>query len=101
MLTDQSVIGLSFHFILVVVPVGHPALIIAVLLWLAASGLGNDLSAVMAQDQIPLGRMPLKIGFDGIGRKIQCLRDPLIAHTNGGIEIDLVHGFVCHRMSPF
>ena len=39
--------------------------------------------------------------FDGIGRKTEFLRNPLITHTNGGIKVDLIHGLVCHRMSPF
>ena len=101
MLTDQRVIGLFVDLILVAVPISHTAFVIAVLLRFATAGLRNRLSTVMAKNQVSLRRMPMQIGFDGIGGKVKRLRDPLITHTNSGIEIDLIHGFVCHRMSPF
>ena len=101
MLTDQGVIGLPVDLILMAVPVSHTALVIAVFLFFATTILRNRLPTVMAKDKPTPGRMSLQVGFDGIGRKTKFIRDPLITHTDGGIEIDPVHGFVSHWTSPF
>ena len=67
MLTDQLVIGLFIDLIFVAVPIGHTALVIAVHLRLSTTGLRNGLPAVMAKYQISLRRMPIQIGFYGVG----------------------------------
>lgn len=42
------------------------------------------------------------MGFDGVGRKIQLVSDPLVPHAAGSIEVNQIHGFVCHgRLLPW
>lgn len=101
MLTYQGVIGLSVDLILMAVPVSHATLVIAIFLFFATRILRNRLPTVMAKDKPLTVRMALQVGFDGVGRKTKFIRDPLITHTDGGIEIDPVHGFVSHSISPF
>ncbi|MDI9512403.1 MAG: hypothetical protein QM307_04595 [Bacillota bacterium] len=58
-LTGQGIKGLLVHLILVAVPVGHAALIVAVLFLFSALALRNGLATVMAQNQSRLRRMAL------------------------------------------
>ena len=66
-LASESVEGLLLYLVLVAVPVGHAAFVRAVFLFLPSWVLRNRLSAVMAEGLTQLERMPLQMGFNGVG----------------------------------
>ena len=80
-LASKGVEGLLLYLILVAVPVGHTAAVIAIPLFLASWFLLHGSAAMLTQHQMGLSGMPLQIGFHSIGRDPGLRRDPLISHA--------------------
>ena len=90
MLAGQRVICLLVHFVLVTVPVGHPALIRAELLFLPAGVLLDGLTALLADGHTFRRRMAAQMGFYCVGRKVKDICNALVSVTLEGEVFNLV-----------
>ena len=95
-LAGQGIKGLLVYLILVAVPVGHAAAVIAVPLFLASRLLLHGSAAMLTEHQMGLSRMPLQIGFHRIGGDPGLRRDPLISHTQPSKGIDVIDFLIGH-----
>ena len=90
MLAGQCVICLLVHFVLVTVPVCHPALIRAELLFLPAGVLLDWLTALLTNVHTFRRRMAAQMGLYRVRRKIQNVCDPFVSVTLEGEVFNLV-----------
>ena len=89
-LAGKSIKSLLLYLVLVAVPVGHTALIIAVPFFFASRLLLHGSAAMLTQHQVRFARMPLQIGFHSIGGDPGLRRDPLISHTQPSQGINII-----------
>ena len=90
MLTDQRVICLFVHLILVAVPVCHPAFVRAELLFLPAWVLLDRLTALLANGYTFRRWMAAQMGLHRIRRKIQDVCNAFVSVTFERKVLDLV-----------